>query len=59
MKTKFVQCEFCKTEIMAEPCVFATYTTTIDGKEYTFCCPKCAERFEQSKRGTKRGTKRG
>jgi YHS domain-containing protein len=55
MKTKFIRCDFCKTEIMAEPCEFATHTTTIDGKEYTFCCPSCAERFKQSKKGTKRG----
>jgi YHS domain-containing protein len=55
MKTKFIRCNFCKEEIKEEPCVFASHTTTIDGKEYTFCCPSCAERFKRSQKGTKKG----
>ena len=50
MKPEFIRCEFCKVEIPSETCKLAAHTTTIDGKEYTFCCVKCAERFKQ-KRG--------
>jgi YHS domain-containing protein len=49
MKPKFVRCEYCKAEILSETCRLAAYTTTIDGKEYTFCCVRCAERYEQKK----------
>ena len=49
MKPKFVRCEYCKAEIPSETCRLAAYTTTIDGKEYTFCCVRCAERYEQKK----------
>jgi YHS domain-containing protein len=48
MKSKFVQCEYCKTEIPSESCALAALITTIDGKKYTFCCSKCAERREKS-----------
>ncbi len=47
--TKFVRCEFCKIEIPSEPCELAAYETTIDGKKYTFCCLKCAEKYQQRK----------
>jgi len=50
MSSKFVQCEFCKTEIPLETCELATYRTVIDGKEYVFCCAKCAQRFLQKKK---------
>lgn len=53
MKPKFVRCEYCKAEIQSETCRFAAYTTTIDGKEYSFCCVRCAERYEQKKAKTK------
>jgi YHS domain-containing protein len=53
MKPKFVQCEFCKSEIPSEGCTFAALTTTIDGKKYTFCCSKCAERYKKNKAKTK------
>jgi YHS domain-containing protein len=49
MKPKFVKCEYCNTEILSEACRLAAHTTTIDGKEYTFCCARCAERYEQKK----------
>jgi len=39
MKPKFIQCEFCKSEIPSEVCTFAALTTTIDGKEYTSAAP--------------------
>ncbi|MEM4703505.1 MAG: hypothetical protein QXJ02_00325 [Candidatus Bathyarchaeia archaeon] len=47
MKPQLVRCEFCKTEIPAETCKLAAYTTVIDGKEYTFCCASCAKRYKQ------------
>ena len=53
MKPKFVRCEYCKAEIPSETCRLAAYATTIDGKEYAFCCVKCAERYEQKKAKTK------
>jgi YHS domain-containing protein len=49
MKTKFVQCEYCQTEIHTETCALAAHTTVIDGKEYTFCCSKCADRYKKNK----------
>jgi len=49
MKPKFVRCEFCKEEIPLGTCKFAAYTTNIDGREYTFCCVRCAERYKQKK----------
>ena len=53
MKPEFVKCEYCRTEIPSETCQFAALTTTIEGKKYTFCCVKCAERYKQ-KKGKKR-----
>jgi YHS domain-containing protein len=50
MKPQFVRCEFCKTEISTETCKLATYSTTIDGKEYTFCCQQCAKRYKEKKK---------
>ena len=49
MKPEFVKCEYCKVEIPSETCKLAAYTTTVDGKKYTFCCVKCSERYEQKK----------
>ncbi len=43
MKSESVKCEFCKTEIKSEPCKLAVYSTAIEGKDYVFCCAKCAE----------------
>lgn len=53
MKPEFIRCENCEAEIPAETCQLATYKTTIDGKEYLFCCIKCAQRYKQKKEGTK------
>jgi YHS domain-containing protein len=47
MKPEFIKCEFCKVEIPSETCQLAAHTTTIDGKEYTFCCVSCAKRYEK------------
>jgi hypothetical protein len=49
MKSDSVRCEFCKTEIASEPCKFAAYSTTIEGKEYVFCCAQCAKQNKQTK----------
>jgi YHS domain-containing protein len=49
MKPKFVRCEYCKVEIPSETCSLAAYTTTINGEKYTFCCIRCAERYEQKR----------
>ena len=49
MSRETARCEFCSKEIPAEPCELATYHTLIDGKEYTFCCVKCAVRYKQKK----------
>jgi YHS domain-containing protein len=48
MKPQFVRCEFCKAEI-SEECKLASHRTVIDGKEYVFCCAKCAQRFQKTK----------
>jgi YHS domain-containing protein len=50
MKEEFVRCEFCKTEIPLEACQLAAYRTVIDGKRYTFCCEKCAQRYQKTKK---------
>jgi YHS domain-containing protein len=49
MKT-FIKCEMCDAEIPGDTCVFATHTRVIDGKEYVFCCVRCAEAFEKKKK---------
>jgi YHS domain-containing protein len=49
MKPEFVRCEFCKAEISQEACKLAAHQATIEGKEYLFCCGKCAQRYKQSK----------
>ncbi len=41
-----MKCSKCDLEV--EECVFATYKKVIDGKEYVFCCAKCAERVQAS-----------
>lgn len=43
---EFIQCKSCKIEIPLEACQLAAYRTEIDGKEYIFCCEKCAERYK-------------
>jgi len=50
MKPKFIQCELCKKVIPLETCELATYRTAIDGKEYVFCCEKCAKKYSQKKK---------
>ena len=50
MKPQFVQCEFCKAEIPQEACKLASHKKVIAGKEYVFCCAKCAERYGQTKK---------
>jgi YHS domain-containing protein len=47
---KYVRCEFCREEVSSEPCGLAAYETTIDGKKYTFCCSKCAQKYQQKKK---------
>jgi YHS domain-containing protein len=47
MKPEFIRCEFCKVEIPSETCKLAAQTTKIDGKEYTFCCVSCAQRYKK------------
>jgi YHS domain-containing protein len=54
MTPEFIKCEFCKAEIpLGEACKLATYAAKIDGKEYVFCCEKCAQRYKQKKGKTK------
>lgn len=48
MKTKFVKCEFCNVEI-PDVCQLATLRTVIDGKDYFFCCTKCAQQYREKK----------
>lgn len=47
MKSKPVKCEFCEADITSEPCKLASYSTKIDGKEYSFCCKNCAQEHKQ------------
>jgi YHS domain-containing protein len=56
MKPEFIRCEFCKVEIPSETCNLAAHTTKINGKEYTFCCASCAERYKkkQAKKANKK-----
>jgi len=49
MKPQFVRCEFCKAEISDEACKLASHCTVINGKEYVFCCAKCAQRYQKTK----------
>jgi len=53
MKKEFIRCEFCSIPIPLETCQLAAYRTIIDGKEYIFCCQKCAERYQQRKSSIK------
>ncbi|MGC1120088.1 MAG: hypothetical protein WBA22_03250 [Candidatus Methanofastidiosia archaeon] len=39
------RCEFCKTEIPVEKCMFAR-RKVVEGKEYYFCCEQCQDAFE-------------
>lgn len=39
------RCEFCKTEIPVEKCMFAR-KKVVEGKEYYFCCQQCEDAFE-------------
>jgi YHS domain-containing protein len=50
MKPKFVRCGYCKAEIPEETCKLASHRRIIDGREYLFCCAKCAERFLEKKK---------
>jgi len=47
MKPQFVRCEYCKMEIPQEQCELAAFRTIIDGKEYLFCCAKCAQQYQK------------
>ncbi|MCW3997912.1 MAG: transcriptional regulator [Candidatus Bathyarchaeota archaeon] len=49
MKSKFIKCNSCSSEISSEKCEFAMYTKVIDGKEHVFCCMTCAKEYEQKK----------
>ena len=53
MKPEFVKCDYCKAEIPSEACRLAAHTTVIDGKEYVFCCVKCAQRYKKKKEKTR------
>ncbi len=46
MKTEFVKCEWCNEDIASEKCELATYSTIINGKEYSFCCKTSAKEYE-------------
>ena len=48
MKT-FVKCKMCKARVPSDTCVFAIHKRVIEGKEYIFCCIRCAEDFEKKK----------
>ena len=50
MKPEFIRCEFCEADIASEECKLAAYKTMINGKEYSFCCSKCAVRYKQKER---------
>ena len=54
MKKEFVRCEACKTEISSGSCELASLKTTIDGKEYTFCCQNHAKRYLKKRKTAKR-----
>jgi YHS domain-containing protein len=47
MKPEFVRCEFCRMKIPMEGCRLAAHHTVIDGREYVFCCTKCADRYQR------------
>lgn len=45
---KYVQCGVCEVVTdEEEKCIFANEKRTIDGEEYIFCCPGCADSFEK------------
>jgi YHS domain-containing protein len=47
MKPESIHCEFCRVKIPEKVCELSTYRKVVDGKEYFFCCRKCAERYQQ------------
>ena len=53
MKKEFVQCDYCKSKINLERCEFATHSTTVEGKQYVFCCVQCAQQFQAKKKKSK------
>jgi len=53
VKTDFVKCECCNTELQLETCELAAHSTVINGKKYMFCCKSCAKDYEQEKTKTK------
>lgn len=57
MNPEFVRCEYCKIEIPSGTCKLAAHKTTIDGKEYTFCCASCAVRYLEKIGKAKQGKK--
>jgi len=44
----FTKCKLCDTEIESERCIFAVHRKVINGREYYFCCPHCADEFERN-----------
>ena len=54
MKEEFVRCEFCKIEIPPGACQLAAYRAVIDGKQYVFCCEKCAQRYQKTRKKSSR-----
>lgn len=45
--TKFIKCKQCNAKIEDKKCEFAIHKRIRNGEEYTFCCEKCAETYEE------------
>jgi len=51
---KFIKCKMCGAGIAeTEKCELASYKRTMGGRQYVFCCARCADEFE--KRQHKKG----
>jgi YHS domain-containing protein len=50
VKPDFVKCEFCRVKLPEKVCELSAYRRVIDGREYFFCCQKCAERYQQKQK---------
>lgn len=49
--TRIIRCEQCNMKMAGDGCEFAVYARVVDGEKHTFCCEKCAERYEKKRRG--------
>ncbi|MFP3985315.1 MAG: transcriptional regulator [Candidatus Bathyarchaeia archaeon] len=47
--TKIIKCRQCNIKVANDKCKFAIYTQIVNGKEYLFCCKKCAELYEKKR----------